>query len=220
MLADSNSGPKRRVAVTALLLILVVVVASLGVYEYTVVRSIQGQNTNLSSRESGLESSLSSQSNAYTSLESLYQEDGNVSGVIEAFDSHLAHIDELNATAVADDYTPNSTMRWAGADFGLGGAYNGTSSIGYLWQTFLDEPKHNNIATTIYSVNATRLPNETVTLHADMFFDGSNNLVGSYNFTTSGMYWYVFQSGRWLISREMTSFTESSPQEICGGCIP
>jgi hypothetical protein len=216
-LLAAPSGPTRKASVVAALLILVIIVSSLGVYEYAVLRTLQGQNASLSSADSSLAASLSSQSNAYTSLESSYLENFSLSAVTQAFDSHVSHIDDLNADAVAADYTPNATMIWYGNTFGLGGTYQGTSDIKLVWQTFLEV---RNITSTASAVNVTRLPNETVVLKADLFYQGYGGVVGNFNLTTSGSYSYLFQSGEWQIVRESTGFKEGTIQYPCGASGP
>jgi hypothetical protein len=220
LVAHSKSRPNRRTSIVALLLTIVIVVSSLGAYEYVIVRSLQGQNASLSSADSSLASSLSSQSSAYTSLESSYLENFSLSAVTQTFDSHVSHIDDLNADAVAADYTPNATMIWYGDTFGLGGTYQGTSDIKLLWQTFLEV---RNITSTASAVNVTRLPNETVVLKADLFYQGYGREVGNFNLTTSGSYLYLFQSGEWQIVRESTGFKDGTIQYPCaasGPCTP
>lgn len=207
--------------IIAILLVLVIVSSSILAYEYLMAASLQRQNQSLSGQNRSLSSDLATQSASYAQLESSYLADANTTPVLQSFQLHTAHIDEKNATAVASDYASNATMIWEGTTFGLGGSYTGSGNIEFTWQTFLGGAK--NVTVTIRSVNATALANETVMLHADLFFEGYSVVVGSFNATTSGTYSYVFFSGAWKIAQEVTLFTQAHTEYSCGAggpCTP
>ncbi len=205
LLPETSKGRKPWSKIVVPLVVLIVVISSLGAYEYTIAGSLQSRNSSLISESAVLASSLSSQANAYTNLESSYLEESNVSVVIQAFESHLSPVSERNATGVAAGYASNATMKWVGNTQGLGGIYNSSSSIEFAWETFLSVQ---NVTYSINSVNATRLLNATVIVQAELSFQGYGKTIGYYNVTTSGTYTYMYQTGQWLISREVTLFKQ------------
>jgi hypothetical protein len=208
-MTPKNQKRARRNAAIAILLAIVVVLGLLWAYEYALDESVYEQNSSLSSANFKLSSSLKSQSSVISSLESAVFENSNLTVVTQAFRSHVSHISELNATLVADDYSAAAVMKWGGNTFGMAGIYNTSALIQFTWQTFLTVE---NVTSTIDYVNATRFANGTITVTADLAFNGYSKTAGQYNINTSGTYSYVFQNGEWLISKELTDFTEFNVQ--------
>lgn len=188
------------------LLSVLVVVSAFGVYEYTQVSALRGQNAE--------------QSESYATLQSSYLAGVNTSVVVQAFDSHLSHIDDFNATALASDYSPNATMIWYGNTFGLGGTYNGSTNIEFAWRAFLGGAT--NVATTTNSTSVTRPSNGSIILKTNISYQGHTGITGNFTLTTSETFSYIFQSGRWQIVRESALFGAGSTQYSCPGspCIP
>jgi hypothetical protein len=190
-----RSETKTKPSYLAVVVVALIVVLFLSGYEYGLVASLQKDN-----------SSLRSQIIEYDES----QAPGSPTVVVEAFNSHLSHMDSRNLDATTKDYTPTATMIWFGTTQGLGGTYKGSNEINLTYEAFLGQMT--NLTYSIHSENATLFTNQTASLNASLYFAGESHILGRFNGTVSAAYSYTDASGSWLISQEDSNFTSFDVQ--------